>query len=464
MLSQYLNRNVCYALAVILAVLGGIYDVQFCIAAATSTSEVFLNLLKLVSLPIIFLSVVSTALGMENVSEIKSLGGRVIKYTLLTTVIAASVALVLFLVIDPVKEVAAPVADIPLATQGEHSYFHYLIHMIPSNIVQPFSENNVIGVFILAMFLSCASLSLPQENRKALHLFFSSIYAAVMKLTSWIILLLPIAIWAFITLFIRDVKAGMEMKSLAFYLLCVLAANIIQAVVVLPLLLKSKGISPMKTAKGMLPALSVAFFSKSSSAALPMAVKCAEENLGVSRKIASFSLPLCTTINMNACAAYILTTVLFVSMSNGVHYTPVELLMWVVMATVAAVGNAGVPMGCFFLSGALLAAMNVPLTILGIILPFYSLIDMLESAINVWSDACVRGSSGWRARDSWTMNSSPSSAAARKARVRPEAQPKSGPLIRPKISANSAAARATMPGMSNRRPGRRGSPSARAGS
>lgn len=389
-MDQLLSRNVCYAVAVILALLAGFFEIQFCFSAAESVSEIFLNLLKLVSLPIIFLSVVSTALGMENVSEIKNLGGRVIKYTLLTTVIAATVALLLFIVIDPVRE-QSPLLGMPSLQmpKEEHSYGHYLIQMIPSNVLQPFSENNVIGVFLLALLLSCASLTLPNENRKVLHTFFSSLFAAIMKVTAWIVALLPIAIWAFITLFIRDVQQGMEIRSLAFYLLCILLANCIQAVIVLPILLKIKGISPLKMANGMMPALSVAFFSKSSSAALPMAMKCAEENLGVSKKVASFSLPLCTTINMNACAAYILITVLFVSMSNGVHYTPIELGLWVFMATIAAVGNAGVPMGCFFLSGALLAAMNVPLTMLGIILPFYSLIDMLESAINVWSDACV---------------------------------------------------------------------------
>lgn len=120
-----------------------------------------------------------------------------------------------------------------------------------------------------------------------------------------------------------------------------------------------------------------------------MAMRCAEENVKISKKVANFSLPLCTTINMNACAAFILTTVLFVSMSNGVTFSPAEMVVWIFIATIAAVGNAGVPMGCYFLSSAFLAAMNVPLNILGVILPFYTLIDMLESAINVWSDSCV---------------------------------------------------------------------------
>jgi Na+/H+-dicarboxylate symporter len=139
----------------------------------------------------------------------------------------------------------------------------------------------------------------------------------------------------------------------------------------------------------MLPALSFAFFSKSSTAAMPVAIDCAEQQLKVDPKVARFSFPLCTSINMNACAAFILITVLFVSQSYGMNFSVLEMLSWIVIATVAAIGNAGVPMGCFFIASALLTTMNMPLTLMGVILPFYALLDMLESAINIWSDACV---------------------------------------------------------------------------
>ena len=96
----------------------------------------------------------------------------------------------------------------------------------------------MIGVLFIAMLLSLATLSLPQHNRVALHTFFSSLYAAIMKITTWIVKLMPIAIWAFITLFVKDFREGLEVKSLALYLVCVLAANFVQAGVVLPLFLK----------------------------------------------------------------------------------------------------------------------------------------------------------------------------------------------------------------------------------
>ena len=386
-----INPNIFFAIATILGVLAGYCNNAFLFSAAETISQVFINLLKLVSLPIIFLSIVSTSSGMESLHEIKVLGRKVLKYTLITTLIAASVALLLFIFIDPVRGQIATEAVQSQAVQGtaQPSYMTFFMQIIPSNILQPFSENNVMGVLFLAMLLSFAIISLPSQHRATLHSFFSGIYAAIMVITKWIVMIMPIAIWAFITLFMRDLSQGLDGKSLALYLTCVIAANIIQAVIVLPGLLMYKKISPIRMVKSMFPALSVAFFTKSSAAALPMAMRCAEERAGISKKVASFALPLCTTINMNACAAFILTTVLFVSMSQGMTFTLPEMAVWIILSTIAAIGNAGVPMGCYFLSGAFLAAMNVPLNILGVILPFYALIDMLESAINVWSDSCV---------------------------------------------------------------------------
>lgn len=383
------NANLLFAIATLLGLLTGYLHSPTLFTVAAVTSDIFINILKLVSLPIIFLSIVSNAAGMESISEIKILGKKVIQYTLLTTVIAASVALALFVLLDPVRAQMSTTGINPAPMTEQPGYFKYILESIPSNFVQPFSESNVIGVLFIAIIFSLSILSLPKENRLVLHGFFSSLYASVMKITSWIVKLMPIALWAFLTLFIKDMHEGLEIKSLALYLSCVVAANLIQGVIVLPLFLKIKKISPVFMFKGMLPALSLAFFTKSSSATLPMAMKCAEENIKISPKVSGFAFPLCTSINMNGCAAFILTTVLFVSMSNGTTYSPVEMVLWIFIATIAAVGNAGVPMGCYFLSSAFLAAMDIPLNIMGVILPFYTFIDMLETSVNVWSDACV---------------------------------------------------------------------------
>ncbi|MDP0561709.1 MAG: dicarboxylate/amino acid:cation symporter [Candidatus Endonucleobacter sp. (ex Gigantidas childressi)] len=359
--------------------------------ACEIVSDIFIRLLKLVSLPIIFFSLLSTLSGMGGMTDARRLGSKILKYTLLTTIMAAGLALTLYIIIDP----AGSVNSVNLMTSETQapvetmSYWGFLLGVIPSNIIDPFYNNNVIGVLFIALLLSAAVLSLEKEHKTVLHSLFASLFAAIMKMTLFILKLMPLAVWAFVTLFANELKNQDVLQGLVLYLTCVLLANLIQALFILPVFLKIKGISPWVALKAMWPALAMAFFTKSSSAALPAAVDCIEKRLGVSSRISRLSMPLCITINMNACAAFILITVLFVSQSNGVQYSSLELISWIFIATLAAIGNAGVPMGCYMLSSAFLSAMGVPLQLLVIILPFYAFIDMLESAINVWSDACV---------------------------------------------------------------------------
>lgn len=380
-----------YTIAIVLGLVTGFYANPMLFSLATYVSDVFMNLLKLVSTPILFLSIVTVASGMENMSAMAVMGKKVIKYTVITTILAATVALGVFLVIDPVQGVSLANTLSPDAPQvaEQGSYWKYLLDVVPSNIIQPFVANNIIGVLVIAFIISLGMFAIPPLQRQVLHGVFSAFYSVFMKITSFIVRLIPIALWAFIALFIKDMQAGLEIKVIGLYLAAVLLANLIQGLVVLPLLLKAKGIAPLPLARAMFPALTVAFFTKSSSATVPSAVRCAEERAKMDSKVASFAFPLCTSINMNGCAAFILITVLFVSMLNGLTFSYLELVMWIFMATLAALGNASVPMGCFFLAGAFLAAMDVPLSIMGVILPFYALLDAIETALNVWSDSCV---------------------------------------------------------------------------
>jgi Na+/H+-dicarboxylate symporter len=210
-----------------------------------------------------------------------------------------------------------------------------------------------------------------------------------MVITRWVIAIIPIGLLGFITSTVVQLRGGVDIKGIGEYLLIIVLSNLVQGFFILPLWLKSHGIQPLSAMRGMLPALSLAFFTKSSVGTLPVTMDTVEKNLNVKPEIGRFVLPLCTSINMNGCAAFIFTTVVYLMQNNGIHVSLASMGLWVVIATVAAIGNAGIPMGCFFLSTSLLASMNVPITLMGIILPFYSLIDMLETSLNVWSDSCV---------------------------------------------------------------------------
>lgn len=370
--------------AIIFALIAGWWQQPIILKLATVVSEIFVRLLKLISLPVISLSLLATisSIGEHSLSR---LGQRIVFYTVLTTMIAAMIALGMYMSIQPVIVVHPE----NLQAMASHSYLEEFLKVIPSNLLQPFLEGNVVSIMLLSLLLGVGITKLPQDKREPIHELLQSLFMIMMQLTRWIVSLMPIAIWGFMATFIADLNNGLSVQQLGLYLTTILSANIIQATIILPLLLWRHGISARLAFKKMLPALTFAFFSKSSTAAMPTAIDCAEQQLKVDPKVARFSFPLCTSINMNACAAFILITVLFVAESHGLTFSFGEKLTWIVIATVAAIGNAGVPMGCFFIASALLSTMNLPLTLMGIILPFYALLDMLESGINIWSDSCV---------------------------------------------------------------------------
>ncbi len=306
----------------------------------------------------------------------------------MTTVLAAVISLVLYILINPVDR-SLSLDEISQHNLSGHNYSSYLLHIIPTNVVQVFLDNNIIGVIIIAFMMGLASLGLEDEKRRLLNGFFTALFELILQVTQLILKLLPLAIWAFILSFLHNLETSEEVNSIILYICCIALANFIQACIVLPVLLKVHGISAIETFKGSSSALTLAFFSKSSGATLPTTLKCAQCNLGVSQKVSSFSLPICSTINMNACAAFILITVLFVSEMHGYSFSAMDFIMWIFLSVAAAIGNAGVPMGCYFMATTYLIAMGVPLNIMGLILPLYSILDMFETSINVWSDLCV---------------------------------------------------------------------------
>ncbi|MCB9228679.1 MAG: dicarboxylate/amino acid:cation symporter [Deltaproteobacteria bacterium] len=380
----------------ILGLLLGYYNLPIAHDAATVISDLFVNLLKLLSLPMIFLSIVSTLGGMKDMKQARSLGGQIFSYTALTTLLAAAVAIACYLFLDPAGK--ASLAGLTetgslQAPQGlpRESYWKLLIRHIPANLLDPFIRHDVLGVLFLALMISAATLGLPEKQKNTLNHLFSSLFALFLRLATIVMTLVPIAIAAFTFLFVRELDhdQDLDIRGLITYLLCIVSANLIQACLVLPSILLWHKINPIRLVKAMWPALTIAFFGKSSSAALPTVIQCAELRANISRFTASFSFPICATINMNACAAFIIISVLFVSEVHGATLTSADYISWLIVGSIAAAGNAAVPMGCYFLATSLLAAQGTPLTIMGAILPFYALLDMLETAINVWSDSCV---------------------------------------------------------------------------
>lgn len=386
-------QAVLYVLAIALGLINGFYGSAFWIQAGEFISTIFIRLFRFIAVPIIAVSIIATLSQISRNRE----SGRIFKhsvfYTLLTTILAASLAAVLFEIFAPANVTLSDTTQASAAIAGIQgkSYFDYITSVVPDNAIAPFLSANVLSVLLIAAAVGIAIAKLPHESteQRTLMAFFSGLQSVLFTLVSWIIMILPLGIFGFFTVLAKEINAGVAVGGLGTYFATVLTANFVQMLVILPALLLLRGINPLRVFKGMLPALTVAFFSKSSAGTLPVTMRCAEVNLGVKENVSRFVLPMCTTINMNGCAAFILITVVYLMQNAGIDITWTTLLVWIFIATIAAVGNAGVPMGCFFLSASLLASMNVPILLMGVILPFYAVIDAIETTLNVWSDSNV---------------------------------------------------------------------------
>ena len=384
-----------YLIAIVLGIVNGIWGSSATQSFADFIATMFIRLFKFVAIPIIAVSIIST---LSSISKSRS-SGRIFRhtifYTLFTTILAATLAALLYEVFSPENvsasisgAAAAPLSSV--ANAGGAGYLKYIESVIPDNILAPFLSANVLSVLLISAAVGIAlALLKPSKAQETLVSLFAGLQEVLFRIVSWIIKVLPIGIFGFFSVLAADLASGVELGGLGVYFAAVLTANFVQMLVILPLVLLARGLNPLKVAKAMLPALTVAFFSKSSAGTLPVTMASAENRLGVRRPVSRFVLPICTTINMNGCAAFILLTVVYLMQNAGADITLGTLIVWILISTLAAVGNAGVPMGCFFLSASLLAGMNVPILLMGVILPFYAVVDAIETALNVWSDSCV---------------------------------------------------------------------------
>lgn len=356
-------------------------------------ATVFTRLFQFIAVPTIALAVITTLAELGGKKETGKIFIHAVTYTLLTTFSAALVGLVLYNIIAPenlpADIVGAAAGDVPQKLE-KLTYYEHFLSVIPNNVLQPFLAGNVLSVLLIAAFAGLALAFMPKtDNREVLLKGIKGLQELLFTMIRGILYVLPIGILAFAAQLSAQIEAGVIVGSLGKYVAVVLGGNMIQFFIVLPLFLLVRGLNPLYVFRQMSPAVAVALFTKSSAGTLPVTLASAENNLKVNTKVSRFVLPICTTINMNGCAAFILTTSLFVMQNAGIELTMGTMITWLFVAVLAAVGNAGVPMGCYFLTLSLMSSLGVPLGIMGIILPIFTVIDMIETAENVWSDSCV---------------------------------------------------------------------------
>ena len=372
----------------ILGMLGNGTVNEMCDFVAT----IFTRLFQFIAVPTIALAVITTLASLGAEKNTGKIFVRTITYTLLTTFAASFVALALYIIIAPGNLPSDLIGAAAGATKkyASLSYYNHFLNVVPNNMVRPFLEGNVLSVLSIAgavgMGIACAP---KNENREVVLKFVYGLQEVLFTMIRGLMKVLPIGIVAFAAQLSAQIEAGVIVGALGKYMAVVMGGNFIQMFIVLPLFLLARGLNPIDVFRKMSPALAVALFTKSSAATLPVTLASAEMNLKARKEVTRFVLPICTTINMNGCAAFILVTSLFVLQNGGVELTMGTMLTWVCISVFAAVGNAGVPMGCYFLTLSLVSSMGAPVGVMGIILPIYAVIDMIETAENVWSDSTV---------------------------------------------------------------------------
>ena len=381
--------------ALVIGTVLGMLGVGWIDSATNFVATIYTRLFQFVAIPTIAFAVTTTLARFGTQKDTGRIFRHTLTYTLLTTVAAAAVGMLLYRIISPDNlplEAIQGDTGIDSVKQelGDASYMDYIIGIVPDNVLRPLVEGNVLSLLLIAVAVGIALARMPESDSK--RTLVNGLYGLqnlVSTLIHWLIDILPIGIVAFAAQLSAEVTAGTVVTSIGKYVAVILGGNLLQFCVVLPLFLMARGLNPIRVARAMTPAVLMALFTKSSAATQPVTIQSAEERLGVDSRVARFVLPICTTINMNGCAAFIFVTSLFVMQNGGVEITWGTMIMWLFISVIAAIGNAGVPMGCYFLTLSLMSGVGAPIAIMGIILPVFTVLDMIETAENVWSDSCV---------------------------------------------------------------------------
>ena len=381
--------------ALVVGTVLGMLGVGWIDSVTNFVATIYTRLFQFVAIPTIALAVTTTLARFGTQKDTGRIFRHTLTYTLLTTVAAAAVGMLLYRFIAPDNLPLDAIQgdtgiDSVKQELGDASYMDYIIGIVPDNVLRPLVEGNVLSLLLIAVAVGIALARMPEtDSKRTLMNGLNGLQNLVSTLIHWLIDILPIGIIAFAAQLSAEITAGTVVTSIGKYVAVILGGNLLQFCVVLPLFLMARGLNPIRVARAMTPAVLMALFTKSSAATLPVTIQSAEERLGVASRVARFVLPICTTINMNGCAAFIFVTSLFVMQNGGVEITWGTMIMWLFISVVAAIGNAGVPMGCYFLTLSLMSGVGAPIAIMGIILPVFTVLDMIETAENVWSDSCV---------------------------------------------------------------------------
>lgn len=349
--------------------------------------EIFVRFLSMLVVPLVFVSLITGVSSLSEPSKLGRVGGKSVALYMLTTGIAITLALAAAVIVKPGVG-ANPGAIVEREISAQPSFKQVLVDMVPSNPVQAMANGDMLPIIVFAVLIGL-SIALSGAAGRNIGQFFSDFNTVIMRLVGFVMLLAPYGVFALIAGLAATTGLS-TFEGLVRYVVLVLVVLVLHATVTYSILLKMlTGLSPRIFFSKMRGVLAFAFSTASSGATIPVTLKTVEQRLGADNKVASFTVPLGATINMDGTAIMQGIAAGFIAQYYGVDLSIGQYLMIVLMVIMASVGAAGVPgVGLILLAG-VLAAVGLPAEAIGLILGVDRLLDMTRTAVNVTGDAMV---------------------------------------------------------------------------
>ncbi|MEJ6614501.1 MAG: dicarboxylate/amino acid:cation symporter [Saprospiraceae bacterium] len=370
--------------------------------------KIFINLLKLIAIPLIIASLIKGISDLKDISKFKTIGLRTILLYIMSTVIAITIGLIVVNTINPGSSISPELMAEISGTYGEKASakissagsaadrgpLQFLVDMVPDNFFKAASNNgSMLQVIFFVIFFGISLLLIKPEESKPVKAFFDGLNEVVLKMVDLIMLIAPIAVFALIASLITEISNPEIFIALAKYAMTVVLGLAIMVVFYLILIKTRIGYSPGFFLKNFSPAQLLAFSTSSSAATLPVTMERVEEHLGVDQEVSSFVLPVGATVNMDGTSLYQAVAAVFICQVTGFELGLGDQLTIILTATLASIGSAAVPGAGMIMLVIVLEALGLPAESLaiGIALIFAvdRPLDMCRTVINVTGDATV---------------------------------------------------------------------------
>ncbi len=367
---------------------------------------IFLKLLKLIAVPLIFVSLVKGVSSLTDISKLSRIGIKTVSYYIVSTLIATTFGLFLVNIVDPgdtfpeekrmeyMEEWQGEVSESQLlAESSDTSPLRFIVDMVPDNIIGAMGDNSkMLQIIFFAILFAIAMVLVKEEKVRTVRWIFDGLNDIIIKIIELIMKFAPWGVFALLAGVVVDFAGDTDIfLALGKYFTTVLVGLFLLIIGLYPLYLKifTKNIPIRKFLRAVLPAQMVAFSTSSSAAALPVTMRQNTEELGVSDEVSNFVLPVGVTINMDATAFYQSVAAIFIAQVYGIDLTIAQQLTIVLTATLSSIGSPGVPGGSIVLVIMVLTSVGLPVEGLALILGVDRPLDMLRSSVNLTGDSTI---------------------------------------------------------------------------